>query len=391
VAVWIVALGVLPGVAHAMPDLRRGQRAGPVTVYPDDRSANIYYYPPGEMALAAADDGRPDFRFLHMRYTGNVTTGDRGRSVYRSLLSFRVVLSGPTVQQLAAARAALAAGRGSIELRPLPVRRLEAVLLDTGAAGAAAGQAATPQPLSGGHFDAPDENGGGGSSAAYWTERIYSLVLDADTAQLLSDSLEHGRLALSLGYAFFADGIASDQPLEELRGSPELVAQMRQLLQSQATAAATAGTPAGAQKAQLVRAGALGITVDTIRWPGLVTRIDVGGAAPPAYAFLDVYCYDFNNEIRPDLSERQVELEAEGVALGRRVRLAVVFQRAQPDLYARTVRFPGAVRIDRPYRFRVIDVAPDGTTTDGAWQTRSSWTDRLDVTSAPPRTAASER
>ena len=370
VGVWIVALSVLPGVVHAMPDLRRGQRAGPITVYPDDRSADIYYYPPGEMALATAEDGRPDLRFLHMRYTGNVTTGDRGRSVYRSLLSFRVVLSGPTVQQLAVARTALAGGRASIELRPLPVRRLETVLLYTGAAGAA---------------------GGGGSSAAYWTERIYSLVLDPDAAQLLSDSLEHGRLALSLGYAFFADGMGSDQPLEELRGSPELVAQMRQLLQSHATTAATAGTPPATQKAQLVRAGALGVTVDTVRWPGLVTRIDVGGAAPPAYAFLDVYCYDFNNEIRPDLSERQVELEAEGVAPGRRVRLSVVFQRAQPDLYARTVRFPGAVRIDRPYRFRVIDVAPDGTTTGGAWQTRSSWTDRLDVTSAPPRTAASER
>ena len=39
------------------------------------------------------------------------------------------------------------------------------------------------------------------------------------------------------------------------------------------------------------------------------------------------------------------------------------FGRDQPDLYARSVRFGVAVRLDRPYRYRVTEIADDGTST----------------------------
>jgi hypothetical protein len=141
-----------------------------------------------------------------------------------------------------------------------------------------------------------------------------------------------------------------------------------------------------------VRAGAVAIEVDAGRWPDIVRRIDNGASAPPGYAFLDVYCYDFNNELRPDLYEKDVEIDAEGVA-GRRARLFAIFQKDAPDVYTRTLRFPVAVRLDRPYRYRVVEIAPDGTLKEGVWRVRESWAAHLDVTgeaAAPPETPRSQ-
>jgi hypothetical protein len=171
-------------------------------------------------------------------------------------------------------------------------------------------------------------------------------------AQLLADSMRQGRLLLSLDYAFHA-------------------------------------RPAKAEKEDadvLVRAGATTIAVDIERWPTLLRRIDVNEQLPPGYAALDVYCYDFNNGLRPDLYEKQVEIEADGVG-GGKVVASTTFGRTQADLYARSVRFPVAVRLDRPYRFRVSETATDGRARPAAWATAVSWDRILDVTSPPAKQA----
>lgn len=356
--------------ATARPDLRRPVTAGPLVLYPDDAHGNIYYYAPGELAVATVDDSRPDLHFLHVRYTGSVTTGDRGRELFRSLLSFRVVLSGPSAAEILAAKRAI----GTVaEVRPMPIRRLDTVLVYTPLENPGeAVDAPAPKRLDGGHAQPAD--GTSSPAGQYWTERVYSLLLGADDAQLLSEAIDRGRVAISVGYAFYADGIAPDVPIDDLRGSPELVNGLRETLAKSRKSAVT-DSPSG----QLVRAGALGITVDVSRWPEAVRRIDAGASAPPGYAFLDVYCYDFNNELRPDLYEKQVEIEAQGVA-GRPVTLLTVFQRGSPDVYVRTLRFQAAVRLDRPYRYRILEVTPDGSIKEGAWRVRESWAQHLDVT-----------
>ena len=123
----------------------------------------------------------------------------------------------------------------------------------------------------------------------------------------------------------------------------------------------------------------MGVTADLSRWPAIVRRVDINESAPPGYAALDVYCYDFSQGAESSLYEKQVEIEAAGVG-GRPVTLTASFTRSQPDLYARSLRFPVAVRLDRPYRFRIVQVAQDGTSTTTPWRDRPSWTDLLDVT-----------
>jgi len=369
-----LSLAWSPTPALALPDLRQPRMAGPLTVYPDDVRRTVFYYPPGELAIAVRDDASPDVHLLHARYTGSAATGDRGRAVVRSIFTLRVVMAGPGPAELGAARRALAGDAGSIELRPLPIRRVESAIVYASAADPA-GTDGEAQALPSGHFEAADT--AAAPRDGYWTERVYTLALPPEDAQLLSTSLEAGSVAMSLGYAFLADGIAPDSPIEQLSGSPALVSALEKAL---ALPARSGDPSANEGQPQLVRAGAVGITVDLARWPRLVQRIDINESAPPGYAALDVYCYDFSQRAADSsLYEKQVEIEADGVGR-RKVKLSAGFSRATPDLYARSLRFPFGVRLDRPYRYRVIEIGGDGTSKASPWRERQSWTELLDVT-----------
>lgn len=369
---FFACLSAFTGVAEAQPDLRGARPAGALTVYPDDARSSLYYYGPGKIVLAAQADGKPDLHFLQMRYTGSAATADRGKTVIRSILSFHMRLPGPAAEQMKAAQAALGGTQGGVELRPLPIRRLDAALVYTTAQ---PGGESKTQALPPGHFEGNDTESES-SASAYWRERNYTLALDDATSQIFWDAMQKGQVVLSLGYAFYAEGIPPSQPITELSGSPELVNSLRSQVE-------TAPVPKDNAAPALVAANATAIEIDAKRWPELFQKINVDASAPPGYAALDVYCYDFNNQLRPDLAEKQVEIEAEGV--GRRpVRLITTFRQDQPDLYAKGQRFPLAVRLDRPYRYRVTETDQDGNTVVSPWKTRTSWNELLDITTAPP-------
>lgn len=378
----VLAVSIVTVVSHAAampafatPDLRQGRAVGVLTVYPDHARRTLFYYPPGELTIAVTQDGAPDVHLLHARYTGSAAMGDRGAKMVRSIFTLRLVMNGPTTVQLTAARRELTASvGGAIELRPLPIRRLESAVV----------YATTTLPS--GHVeetDAPRPRDG------YWTERIYTLGLDTTDAQLLSEALERGGLALSVGYAFLANGIGSDHPLQELAGTPALVEALKKQIEP-ATATATATPKDPESGPHVVRAGAVGVTVDVKQWPRTVQRVDINDSAPPGYAALDIYCYDFNQGGESPLYEKQIEIDAAGIG-GRRVQLKAAFSRAQPDLFARSLRFPVAVRLDKPYRFRVHEITQDGTQKTSEWREQPSWTELLDVTTRAETTRGDVR
>lgn len=360
--------------AVALPDFSNKQMAGSLIVYPDDKLKGVFYYQPGDLILATDQEGKPELNLLQIRYTGTAARDDRMVTMFRSLLTFRIVMNGPTPDEVRAAKEALASGGRRIELRPLPVRRLEAALVY--ALIQSTEEEKETGVLPGGHFESA-EGGGETDRHAYWNERVYTLSLDVNNAQVFWDTLEKGQVALSLGYAFFADGIAPDQELVSLSGSPELVDALHQQLKEKQSS--EENEEEEMPDAVLVKAGATSVTVDASKWPDLLHRVDLNESVPPGYAVLDVYCYDFNNNIRTDLYKKEVEIEAEGVG-GRAVRLHTEFHSKQPDLYARSIHFPFAVRLDRPYRYRIVEIAKDGNISTGPWIARESWTQLLDVT-----------
>lgn len=400
----LVAGSALPAGAVDLPDLSQGRAAGPLTVYPDSHRPGRFYYPPGELVVATDAEGRPDLDLLAVRYTGQAASGDQGEHLFRSLLSFRVEMDGPHPDQLMAARHALRQqGVRRAELRPLPLRRVEAVLVwtpvdeESGDASGDGSDGEAGRVLSGGRFERAGEGGGptGGAFEGYWRQRVYTLRLGNADAQLLIGALDEGRVLLSVGWAFLSDGLDPQRALTELTGSPELVEEIRRQLgldqeggdRGGEDASGEGANGAGSAGPHLVKAGALSVTVDPTLHPGLVRRVDLNERMPPGYGVLEVYCYDFQvtpaeGEGGPGLFEKRVEIAAESVT-GATVRREVSFRFDQPDLYSETVRFPVAVRLDRPYRYRVTSVRLDGSEQAGEWRERESWARLLDVTRRP--------
>jgi hypothetical protein len=363
------ALLVLPVTSSGKPDLRTSHRIGSLTVYSDDVRNDVFYYAPLGLEIARTADGAPDLHLLESRYTGTASGGDRGSFSLRSLLTFRVILRSPRAVELVAVRQAVAAST-TVNLRPLPIRRLEAALVYS-----PIGADAVTNVLAGGHFESSESTPESGGSDTYWSERVYSLALDPESAQLYGAALQRGQVAMSLGYAFFADGVSPEQPSEQFRGSPRLIAELKRQLQGPESDGSSAKS-----RGNLVLADALEIIADLARWPQLFRQIDINESAPPGYAVLAVYCYDFRDQLRPDLYEKQVEVEAQAVS-GQSATLVAVFGNSAPDLYARSLRFAVAVRLDRPYRYRIVEVHRDGQVVTFPWQARESWTELVDVTS----------
>ncbi|NKB22940.1 MAG: hypothetical protein GKR87_00790 [Kiritimatiellae bacterium] len=307
-----------------------------------------------------------------MRYTGYTAMGDRGEKVYQTVLTFRVEMAPPTRTQLREAKRLLIrrSKARSSKLLPLPIRRLETILnympID--------GEQDT-HVLPGGHFES--STAGDKPDAGYWTERNYTLRLRKRTDQLFWTALQEGQLVISLSYAFLAHGIHSQNPFDSLSGDSELIEKLTRSMEETGTHDRT--REASKEMLNVIHVGTTTITVDAKKWPELFREIDINERIPPGYAVLDVYCYDFNNRIRTNLYEKQLEIQAEGAG-GRYVKLFAMFQAREADIYAYTLRSSRAIRLDRPYRYRVTEIDLEGRPSVTPWETRNSWADILDVT-----------
>ncbi len=178
----VIALGATASAVAAKPNLEGAKPIGALVVYPDDQQAGLFYYGPGQLAVAQDPTGKPDLHFLQTRYTGSVSRADRGTVLERGRLSFRVEMRPASADDLREARRAVANGTASVELRPLPIQRLEAAVVYAPIG------ATAETSLPGGHFDG---TGGepGETTAAFWTSRSFALGLDPQTSQLFWGSL----------------------------------------------------------------------------------------------------------------------------------------------------------------------------------------------------------
>lgn len=383
----LAACLILAPKAWSEPDLRTARAVGPCVVYRDDRRADLFFFGPGDIALRQSAEGEPDLHFLQTRYTGSATTGDSSSVKFHSLLTFGVTMNGPSLRDIQATRDALVAERVAVnpELRPLPIQRLEAGLIYSvlGRGDESGGDHALPS----GHFEeAPGQ--AGASPAPFWSQRTYSLRLDPHTAQAFAAALKQGQVLLSVGFAFYATGIAPDKPLASLAGTPALRAELHRS-ESASGESQPPGPRADVPKGHLIKAGSTGVTLDVRRWPNAFRQVDLNEGVPPGYPVLEVRCYDFRDRLRPELQEKRIEIE--GLAVGRgTARLTVRFGMDQPDLFAQRARFPVAVRLQHPYRYRTTEIGSDGGSRSSEWKRVESWNPVLDVTTETVPGAESE-
>ncbi len=325
---------------------------------------NQYYYLPTGLELMRAADGRPSFQMLQMRYTGTALVGDQGDREFFNVVQIGVERLPLEAAKLAALRAAL--GRRA-SLDPLPISNLEAYLVMPLADDAGRHQRiGRPTGMEG---DGQDKKN-------TWTKRHFTVRMGPNEAGLLWDGVEDGQLSFSIGYAYYADVVNDVVGSFNVSGDSASVASLEEALAESFATDSTASP-------HVVLAGTIPIDLDPDAWPDMCRRIDLNDGAPPAWAFLEVRCYDFANALRPDLAMKSVEIEATGVT-GNKVSLKPIrFMAARAAAHTRQVRFPYAIDLRKPYRYRVTEYNEDGTRNAGTWTTAKDWTSLLDLTTRP--------
>src|SRR4029078_5779601 len=134
----------------------------------------------------------------------------------------------------------------------------------------------------------------------------------------------------------------------------------------------------------LVKADAIPIAVDLLKWQDLVQKVDINERFPAKYPLFDVYCYDFNQELRADLFEKRIDIKATHVN-GSEITSSFTFSEGRPEVYAKSIRFPYAIRFDKPFFYRVLEINRDCEVVTGEWKEKTVWSELIDITSTPDK------
>lgn len=230
------------------------------------------------------------------------------------------------------------------------------------------------QAISNGFLDADGEEGSSKKNQ-FWNQRTYTIRLDKFGSQLIADQLKNEQLALSVAYAFVAEGVSPDMSdTLEIEGTPEEVKEFQRLFKDHMRKADNDSSLI----TKVVYASAFGVQADINKWPELVTQLDVNESLPPAYASMDVRCYDFKDRLRPDLFQKVFEARAIGVN-GEVVSARTNFSNKQVDLYKRRIVLPKAIQLKEPFAYRIIEVSQAGKQMESKWQVNPRWKGTIDI------------
>ena len=361
---------ILPLYGIAQPDFGNSVEIDGIKCFRDAKNINTAYYTPGTLSLKYDHDGKPDFKFLETRYTGNAAYNDRGEIRFLSILRFKVIMDHIPSEKLSRIKKTLWPHGGG-HLRPLPVTSVKTMLVFIPVAGE--NENTDSLTFTRGDLSA-DNTEGLNSKGEYWRERDYYLKVDDQTAQLLSKSFELGSPLISLSYAFFSSGVNIPQNKIITEGEDKILKDIeKHIKENQDTTIV---------EQICVRSDAFPVTVDTHKWPDLVKQIDINEEIPPGYAALEVRCYDFYNGLRPDLFAKKIEIKAQGVGHGD-VIIKKTFSSKTPDIYVYNITFPYAVRLDKPLFYRVTTISDNSPPEKTQWKQQNSWTSMIDITSSP--------
>jgi hypothetical protein len=337
-------------------------------IYKDAKAAHVFYYLPFDYKLSTNKNGKPSFSLLQMRYTGTQASGDKGSIRFRNILQFKMNVDAAAIQQLAETRTILKRSVPNLLLKPLPVTKFESLLVYSPVNNADS----SLKLFTNGYTEGSEETSA--TTTSYWSERTFSIRLSDEDAQLMEAALKVNGAAISMSYAFFTTFSGANAASVTATVNSRISKKVMDYFSS-----SVINNTDTLMQNVLVKADAVAISIDTERWPDAVQKIDINEKLPPAYPLFDVYCYDFNNAIRPDLYAKRIEISATSVN-GNLIHHSSLFKQSQPELYVRSIRFPYAVRFDKPYKYRTTEINLEGEVTSSGWMERHSWNDIIDIT-----------
>ncbi len=313
----VIVLFCATGV-WAAPDLGQFCDIAGVRIYRDHQRDDTWYLTPPAPQLALRGDGEPDFGFDLYRYLGSQATGDQHAFWVRGILTLTVSRNWePAVTERIRQELTTARGKRP-KLRSMPIAEARIRLLF-------------------GDLDASWRQG------SRWSGGQLMLPLDAEMAQLLWQAAERGQTPISL---------AVNEQLAGLRRAEEEWREER---------VATTST--------------LPVTLDMNELPDHFRRTSLGGRMVRGYSGIDVFCFDFLENLDPQLYAKAVEVAIP--TNGRDLVEELVFR--EDGIYRGRIDFELSREFDQPYRYRISRILRDGSRETGPWQQKQG-DSLLDVT-----------
>jgi len=357
----LLSLTVFPLCGGSQAVLSSLMEVKGLQLYEDLKDVDKFYYAPGKLQLHHNEDGRPTFKLIEMRYTGTSVTGNQGEKRFTNIVQFKVVMQQYDKAELADVKKQLSA---KAVLRPLALTDVDAQLI--------APFQGTYKSIGKGVFDS--ESKSKKRKGGFWTERVFTVRLENHEAQLLWDMVENGQLSISMSYAYYAD-IINDVVMDVNSDSDSLLAELKDLkekIEKRDTVLTST----------LIHSDAFGLDVDVNAYPDLLVKKDLNsGGVPPAYPALQVACFDFYNDLRTDLLMKTIEFQATGLNDNTVKIRPMKFLGVKKDLHTQQLRFPYAVDMTKPLRYKIKEFSMDGEFVDKGWKTADSWMGILDITS----------
>ncbi len=370
ILIWVLSLQASSSQPVNAPIGQACQRL----VYPDLTKRHTYYYSPGKINVRLDQDNKPQMSLLSLRYTGSHCYRDTDEKRFFNQFQVEMEMEPIHKDTIRQIRDLLKLPKSS-KIKPLPIQELSAHLL-------------VPVADEQGDFQYRKLGSGStthkekGTSNNYWSSRIFTIMLEASEAELLQRQIKEKQLGISFSYTFYSEMADISSATFELQGDEELIEGITAEIDKSNVAKSDTTL-----YVQPIISESFALDLDSN--PDWIKNIDINEQMPPAYGALELRCYDFKDQLRPDIFMKTVEIEAVGIS-GKTVRTDVSFKYSQPDLHTHFIQFKYAIRMNEPIRYRVIQYDMDGNESIGEWNEKDICSSLIDVTTPSDDNAIQE-
>jgi hypothetical protein len=316
--------------ALASPNLDNYQDIEGVRLYTDHLKSNLFYLAPSPPVLGTGVDNLPGFSLEIYRYLGRKGTGDSGKFWVKGILNIDIQRErGKKVLKQIKKKLSKKYRIKNPRLRSMPVAKTDGRLLFA------------------------DKNIKW-SQGSRWSGKKITLPLDSIMSEILWDAVTAGQTLISVEMAESLSGVRknSDDKWED---------------------------------ALVPFSFTLPVELDMAAYPSLFSKTDIGGRMVRGYTGIDIFCFDFLEQLDESLYSKVVEV---AIPTPKQPLVESVTFRKNGDCRTR-IQFKLAKDLDAGYKVRITRIFLDGRSKTGPWVMRMGEA-MLDVTDYKDETADPE-
>jgi hypothetical protein len=306
--------------AVASPNLDHYQDIEGVRVYKDHQKSNLFYLAPGMPVLETKSDNLPDYFFEIYRYMGRKGTSDSGKFWVKGVLNIGIQ-SGREKKVTKKIKKKLSQEHNIKypKLRSMPVVKTDGKLL----------------------FSDQEVKW---SQGTRWSQKKIIVPLDDTISQILWKAVKAGQTLISVQIEQSLAGVKKDK--DNKWG-----------------------------KVNVPISYTLPVKLDKAAYPSLFSQTDLGGRMIKGYTGIDIFCFDFLENLDENLYAKIVEI---AIPAPKKPLVESVTFKKKSD-YRTRIKFKLAKDLNIGYKVRITRVFLDGKSEEGQWNMRKGEA-MLDIT-----------